>query len=99
MREEFCIAAFRSRQQVMAFERDLRQHGVRASVMITPRAVAMGCGLSVRIEREDLRRAVQVYRATNPGNLASMTCGRSRQGGRLCARRGLSNERRRLISQ
>ena len=29
MREEFCIAAFRSRQQVMAFERDLRQHGVR----------------------------------------------------------------------
>lgn len=58
MREEFCIAAFRSRQQVMAFERDLRQHGVRASVMITPRAVAMGCGLSVRIEREDLRRAV-----------------------------------------
>ena len=53
MREEFCIAAFRSRQQVMAFERDLRQHGVRASVMITPRAVAMGCGLSVRIERED----------------------------------------------
>ena len=41
MREEFCIAAFRSRQQVMAFERDLRQHGVRASVMITPRAVAM----------------------------------------------------------
>lgn len=51
MREEFCIAAFRSRQQVMAFERDLRQHGVRASVMITPRAVAMGCGLSVRIER------------------------------------------------
>ena len=54
MREEFCIAAFRSRQQVMAFERDLRQHGVRASVMITPRAVAMGCGLSVRIEREDL---------------------------------------------
>ena len=55
MREEFCIAAFRSRQQVMAFERDLRQHGVRASVMITPRAVAMGCGLSVR--------------TTNPGNL------------------------------
>lgn len=38
MREEFCIAAFRSRQQVMAFERDLR-------------------------------RAVQVYRTTNPGNL------------------------------
>ena len=69
MTEEFCIAAFRSRQQVMAFERDLRQHGVRASVMITPRAVAMGCGLSVRIEREDLRRAVQVYRTTNPGNL------------------------------
>ena len=98
MREEFCIAAFRSRQQVMAFERDLRQHGVRASVMITPRAVAMGCGLSVRIEREDLRRAVQVYRATNPGNLIGFY-DVSRQGGRLCARRGLSNERRRLISQ
>lgn len=69
MAEEFCIAAFRSRQQVMAFAHALNQQGVPSSVMITPRAVAMGCGLSVRIETEHLHRAVQVYRQTNPGNL------------------------------
>lgn len=68
MVEEFCIAAFRSRQQVMAFAHALNQQGVPSSVMITPRAVAMGCGLSVRIETEHLHRAVQVYRQTNPGN-------------------------------
>lgn len=68
MDEEFCIAAFRSRQQVMAFEKELRRHGVASQVIITPRAVAMGCGLSVRFELADARRAQQVYKTYDPGN-------------------------------
>ena len=37
MNEQFGIAAFRSRQQVMQFERALRRAGVPASIVTTPR--------------------------------------------------------------
>lgn len=67
--ENFCIAAFRSRQQVMAFERALRLNGIAASVITTPRAVSLGCGLSVQFAQKDLARAQQVYRQSQPGNL------------------------------
>ena len=36
MSEQFGIAAFRSRQQVMQFERALRRAGVPASIVTTP---------------------------------------------------------------
>ena len=39
MQENFCIAAFRSRLQVMTFEEALRQHGMAAEIVTTPRAV------------------------------------------------------------
>lgn len=86
MTEEFCIAAFRSRQQVIAFEHALREKGVNASIILTPRAVAMGCGLSVRIEKQDLPRAVQVYRQTNPGNLIGFYDVWQEQTGRVTVR-------------
>ena len=60
MEESFGIASFRSRQQVMAFERTLRRLGLSVSVMTTPRAVALGCGLSVRFELEDVEQVRRV---------------------------------------
>lgn len=45
MREEiFGIASFRSRQQVLQLESALRRVGVPASIVTTPRDVALGCG-------------------------------------------------------
>lgn len=69
MEENFCIAAFRSRQQVMAFERAMRLMGASPTVITTPRAVSLGCGLSVRFPTADLDRARQAYRLMPPGNL------------------------------
>ncbi len=69
MAENFCIAAFRSRLQVMAFEEALKQHGVQASIVTTPRAVALGCGLSVRFDEADFPRAKALYKAMGLGNL------------------------------
>ena len=69
MEEQFGIAAFRSRQQVMHFESALRRAGVPASIITTPRAVAMGCGLSVRFELHDARDVAAVYHVAKPGNL------------------------------
>ena len=69
MAENFCIAAFRSRLQVMAFEEALKQHGMKASIVTTPRAVALGCGLSVRFEAKDAPRVKALYQALGLGNL------------------------------
>ena len=60
--ESYGIAAFRSRQAVLRFEELLRRSGVRASVITTPRAVSLGCGLSVRFPVQDLPLAAKVYR-------------------------------------
>ncbi len=72
MMEKFCIAAFRSRLHVMAFERILRGMHVKASTITTPRAVSIGCGLSVRFEEADLDRARQGLRQMPPGNLVGL---------------------------
>ena len=69
MEENFCIAAFRSRLQVMAFEEALKHQGMQASIVTTPRAVALGCGLSVRFEEKDAPRVKALYQALGLGNL------------------------------
>ena len=69
MAENFCIAAFRSRLQVMAFEEAMRQKGMKASIVTTPRAVALGCGLSVRFEEADFPRVKALHKALGLGHL------------------------------
>ncbi len=72
MMEKFMIAAFRSRLHVMNFERTLRALGVKASVVTTPRAVALGCGLSVRFETPELERVRAALRGPAMGNLIGL---------------------------
>lgn len=48
--KEFVIVSFRSRTQVLAFQRRLREEDIACSVISTPPAVAQGCGLSLRVE-------------------------------------------------
>ncbi len=69
MEDVFCIAAFRSRLQVMAFEQLLKRAGVKAEIVTTPRAVSLGCGLSVRFDEKDLARAKRLYTSEKLGNL------------------------------
>ena len=69
MEENFCIAAFASRLQVMAFEEALRSRGIKASIVTTPRAVSLGCGLSVRFDEKDASRVKALYQALGMGNL------------------------------
>ncbi len=63
------IASFRSRQQVFAFESALKRAGLHASIVSTPREVALGCGLSVRFELQETDRVSDVYHRIKPGNL------------------------------
>ena len=69
MEENFCIASFSSRLQVMAFEEALKKQGMQASIVTTPRAVALGCGLSVRFQEQDASRVRALYKAMGLGNL------------------------------
>ena len=69
MQSSFGIASFRSRTQVLRLEDALRRAGLPAGVISTPRAVAMGCGLSVRFELSDYPAVISVYRRLNPGAL------------------------------
>lgn len=69
MNSSFGIASFRSRTQVLRLEDALRHAGLSASVISTPREVAIGCGLSVRFELAETPQVMNVYRRVNPSAL------------------------------
>ncbi len=79
--EEYGIAAFRSRQQVMRFEESLRREGLNVSVVSTPREVAVGCGLSVRFAAGDIEPVQRILMRMRPANLIGLYLV-SRQDGR-----------------
>lgn len=82
MEENFGIASFRSRQQVMRFEGALKRAGVPASIITTPRSVAIGCGLSVRFDLDDVRDVRDVFAVERPGNLIGFYRVHREEGGR-----------------
>ncbi len=69
MPDTVAIAAFRSRQQVMRFESILRRAGVPCRVVSTPRDIAIGCGLSLEVNMEDVEDAIALYNRYKTGNL------------------------------
>ena len=52
--DTFGIIAFRSRQAVLSFQKVLEKRGIKSSVIHTPSAISLGCGLSVRFSLPDL---------------------------------------------
>ncbi len=69
---EYGIAAFRSRQQVMRFEDALRREGINVRIVSTPRDVAIGCGLSVQFAPQDVRAVQNVLMRMRPSNLIGL---------------------------
>ena len=70
--DEYGIAAFRSRQQVMKFEEALRREGLNVRVISTPREVAVGCGLSVQFAPKDVRTVQNALTRMRPVNLIGL---------------------------
>ncbi len=67
MMNEYGIVAFRSRQQILMLDTALKQRGLRSWVVSTPRAIALGCGLSVKFDLTQTEQVMDAYRATrNP---------------------------------
>ncbi|MBP5661780.1 MAG: DUF3343 domain-containing protein [Clostridia bacterium] len=63
--EEFLIISFRSRTQVMHFARILRGAGIFSDIISTPRQVAVGCGLSVKVKETDRLQALTLMKQAN----------------------------------
>ena len=72
MHEVYGVAAFRSRQQVLRFESQLRRMGVPVSVVSTPRDISMGCGLSVRFPLEYAQTVRGAARSGDSSNLIGL---------------------------
>ena len=84
--EDYAIAAYRSRTQVLQLEAALKRECVGCQVINTPREVALGCGLSVRFDLADERAVAEVYRAVKPGNLIGFYRAEREADGRLTVR-------------
>jgi hypothetical protein len=69
MTENFGIAAFRSRQQVLRLQSALRRAGLKAEVVATPKDVAIGCGLSVQFDLNQTDSVLSTYRRLGTSNL------------------------------
>ena len=61
--ESYGIAAFRSRQAVLRFDDQMRRAGLITHIITTPRAMSMGCGLSVRFDRCAMPIAMELQRS------------------------------------
>ena len=72
MDDSFFIASFRSRQAVLRLEEVLRRSGVQMQIVSTPRAVAVGCGLSVRFDERDMEQVRRTAAQTGGGTLIGL---------------------------
>ncbi len=83
---EFVLASFRSRTQVMYFNRILNGAGIKSEIINTPREIAIGCGLSVKIAKSDLAAAQQLYNIYHPTSFVGFyTVGPDEQGRKIIA--------------
>ncbi|MGI6003913.1 MAG: DUF3343 domain-containing protein [Christensenellales bacterium] len=60
MDQSYILAAFRSRQQAIAFDLQLRARGMSTKVVASPTEIARGCGVAVLLEPEDLSDVLQM---------------------------------------
>lgn len=71
----YMIVVFRSRQHALAFKDILTMHGVKCSVISTPKELSLGCGLSVKFEvwnKEKVDR-IMSENNTNSNGMYSIT--------------------------
>ena len=61
----YILAIFRSRSQAVDCNIRLKNSGVGAELINTPREANIGCGLSIKIPHEDAHRAKNIIRRAN----------------------------------
>jgi hypothetical protein len=64
--EEYFIVVFRSRTQVLNFKRLLLNSGIPCEVYSTPVAISVGCGLSIKFEKNNLNNVKELVSFHRP---------------------------------
>ena len=59
----YAVAAFRSRQQSIRLDSELKKRGIASAIISTPREISLGCGISVKITPQDAGRAAELARS------------------------------------
>lgn len=60
------IAAFKSRSQMIRFDEALKKAGIGTEIISTPKAIALGCGLSIQFDQAGLETAKVLIKALSP---------------------------------
>lgn len=68
----YIIVVFRSRQHALAFKDTLTQHGVKSSVISTPKELSLGCGLSVKFDVQSKEKVSKILSENNIANSNGM---------------------------
>lgn len=66
MNEEiFNLIAFNSTSNAIRAEKELKLNDIEVKVLPVPREITASCGLSIKIETEDLEKAVTILKEGN----------------------------------
>lgn len=80
---DYGIAAFKSRQEAVMFDRMLKNEGLRSRMVSAPKEVSLGCGVAVRIEAGDFERAAEISRSARLRTLTGFYCASDGHGRRI----------------
>lgn len=69
---EYLVITFRSRTQVMYFNKLMNSSGIPTEIINTPHEVSVGCGLSVKTYSSQLNAAKRIFNSYRPDNLVGM---------------------------
>ena len=66
MKEEiFNLIAFNSTNNAIRAEKELKLNEIEVKVLPVPREITASCGLSIKIETEDLQKTMNILRDSN----------------------------------
>ena len=64
--QEHVLVVFRSRTQVLSFKKILSGAGISSEIVSTPRQIAIGCGLSLKVSQNDYAEVKRIYELYKP---------------------------------
>ena len=69
---EYVIVSFRSRAHTVKFHEFLRRNGISSEIVNTPKEAGVGCGLSVRVSKEQLSTVKKLVYLTKLSSFAGV---------------------------
>ena len=74
---KYLIVAYKSRNNLYAFVKNLRLFGIVASIVNTPHNISSSCGLSARIDFRYLNSILAIVKANNDSLIGIYVCTRN----------------------